>query len=932
MLRKLLPALALFSFAGAAQAGDKPLYAPAPAWVKPAPAIDAAKLTDADPILLMVDQQQRLEDGETAVYFDMATRIASPQLLTQLGTLPLPWDPGKGDLTIHRVEILRGAERIDVLATGSRFEVLRREQQLEQAALSGMLTATLPVEGLRVGDVLRVSFSTTRKDPALGGNVQTVAPIAVEPMRLNFGRTRIIWPRALDLRWRAHHKGAEVQPVDTPDGYREMTIEMPVEKPGDIPDDAPARYRPLPIVEATSYAGWGAVSKGMAPLYRTAGTIAPGGPIAAEVARIAAASRDPRTRAALALELVQDKVRYLFRGMDDGNYVPQTPLQTWTLRYGDCKAKTLLLLAMLRELGIEAEAVLVHSDMGEIVPVRLPMPGTFNHVIVRATIGGASLWLDGTGNGARLADLDDVPPFRHALPLREGGAELLAMPLRPNARPAADVEIEIDASAGINFPMPYEARITLRGGNAEMLRMTVAQSGPDEADAMVDAILTTYLGKNEAVGRKITHDDEAGTALITASGLTYSDWTRQAGRYQVQLDKTVDDMSFTPDRGRAAWKEIPVAGGATEDRRVRTRIKLPRGGAGFTLAGNRTLPPRLGTSAVAREVTLADGWIGIDDRISTGFTEVAPAEIPAARAQLARAKAQLLRAIAPADYPPPFREVAAGKRAKAFDAILAVYDKAVAERPDDAGQYTDRAWFLERIHDREGAIRDLDEAIELAPDVATYLWRARLHVALGATKAARADADAALALDPASEEAIRRLAWLRFEAGEKDEALAMIAEQAANGGKDGPNYVMIQSQLLSDLGRVDESLALLDETIASSPGSPDLLNQRCWVKGTRGVALDTALRDCTKSIELSENPAAALDSRAMVYFRMDRFDDAIADLDGALAHSPDQAASLFLRGVVRKRMGDKAADEDLGAARLLDPQVDRDYAKYGIKP
>ena len=71
----------------------------------------------------------------------------------------------------------------------------------------------------------------------------------------------------------------------------------------------------------------------------------------------------------------------------------------------------------------------------------------------------------------------------------------------------------------------------------------------------------------------------------------------------------------------------------------------------------------------------------------------------------------------------------------------------------------------------------------------------------------------------------------------------------------------------------------------------DLLNARCWLKGTRNLALDTALRDCTRSIELSENPEHALDSRAMVYFRLNRLEEAVADLDAALDAAPEQAAS-----------------------------------------
>jgi regulator of sirC expression with transglutaminase-like and TPR domain len=98
------------------------------------------------------------------------------------------------------------------------------------------------------------------------------------------------------------------------------------------------------------------------------------------------------------------------------------------------------------------------------------------------------------------------------------------------------------------------------------------------------------------------------------------------------------------------------------------------------------------------------------------------------------------------------------------------------------------------------------------------------------------------------------------------------------------------------------------------------------------VALDTALRDCTRAIELSDSPAAALDSRAMVYFRMNRLDEAIGDLDAALETVPDMPAALYLRGVVRKAKGDAGGSADLAAARMMAPRIDIEYAKWGVKP
>ncbi len=355
----------------AARASDVPLYRPIPEWVKPAPAIDPAKVDGESPIYLVLDSQHRLADGVVWSYNETATRLASTDVVAQAGTVSFSWQPDKGDLIVHAIEIIRGGQRIDALAGGKKFTVIRREQQLEQLMLDGTLTATLSVEGLRVGDVLRLVSSTTNAETALKGALQAGAVVPVAPFRTGFSRARMLWPAAADIRWKAYGEGAKPS-IATAGGFRELVVTGPLPKPADLPADAPLRFRSIPLVEATSFADWQAVSKVTAPLYVTDGLIAPGSDLAREVAAIAAAHGDPLKRTAAALQLVQEKVRYLYNGMENGNYLPQSPDRTWTTRYGDCKAKTLLLLAILHGLKIDAQPVLANLSGGDLVPSRLP--------------------------------------------------------------------------------------------------------------------------------------------------------------------------------------------------------------------------------------------------------------------------------------------------------------------------------------------------------------------------------------------------------------------------------------------------------------------------------------------------------------------------------------------------------------------------------
>lgn len=56
-----------------------------------------------------------------------------------------------------------------------------------------------------------------------------------------------------------------------------------------------------------------------------------------------------------------------------------------------------MLLELLDALGIEADPVLVSNGTStDGLDARLPNPGHFHHVLVRARIAGEEYWLDGT--------------------------------------------------------------------------------------------------------------------------------------------------------------------------------------------------------------------------------------------------------------------------------------------------------------------------------------------------------------------------------------------------------------------------------------------------------------------------------------------------------------------------------------------------------
>ena len=235
-------------------------------------------------------------------------------------------------------------------------------------------------------------------------------------MPIDHAHLRAQWPAGLAVQLRSSGGLPVLHPVKK-DGVASVDLSLDGVKPIPAPKGAPPRFQYGRLVEITDFASWSGVAGLMGPLFVKASTLPPQGVLQGEIARIKALSPDPKVRAEAALALVQDRVRYVLLAINDGGLIPADAETTWSRRFGDCKGKTTLLLALLHGLGIQADPVTVSSQIGDGMDQRLPLIELFDHVLVRAEIGGRTYWLDGTRSGDRHLDAIRVPPFRWALPL-----------------------------------------------------------------------------------------------------------------------------------------------------------------------------------------------------------------------------------------------------------------------------------------------------------------------------------------------------------------------------------------------------------------------------------------------------------------------------------------------------------------------------------
>ena len=504
---------------------DRVERAPPPDWVTPSELMEVPENLSGLVFVRRQDTLVHLDETGQAQYSGYRIKILHPNAL-QLGNLTIAWNPASGPPTVHAIKVYRDGDVIDILENAS-FEIIRREDQLETAKLDGVLTAVLRISDLRVGDELEFAMTVRIDDPTLGSSDAGVLYLPPDPAP---GRFR------LGLSW---IDGQKPDVLMTPDmaaaseeGARAMTFDFdnpPIAIP---PKDAPPRYQFTRIIEYSDFADWNAISRRFFALFSEASEIPESSPLMREVTRIKGAYSSQLERANAALKLVQQDVRYIYVGLDGGNYRPVSAAETWSLRYGDCKGKTALLLGLLNELGIQAEAVLANNSGGDDgLDERLPNPHMFDHVLVRARIDGKRYYLDGTLPPVAHSSLIPLLPYRWVLPLSDKGSTIEHLAWKPASAPNAINLYEIDARNGFNEPATITSTTITRGlaGLAQQIQFSALTH-----DQLISAFRQNATGDTwQAIEDVQWHfDQDAGASVLAITGTGTVDWDveRDGGR------------------------------------------------------------------------------------------------------------------------------------------------------------------------------------------------------------------------------------------------------------------------------------------------------------------------------------------------------------------------------------------------------------------
>jgi hypothetical protein len=534
-------------------------YSPVPDWVRPVGWVADTNWSSisnsAGTRCLLYEAQERPRKAEE--YVRVVELMENENGVQDSGSLRFSFNPEFQELCLHRVAVHRAGKTIACL-NPSKVRIIQPEPDLDGHVFTGRQTAVLFVEDLRVGDVLEYAYTIRGANPILGGHyasrfiIQSETPAERELFR-------VVWDDRTPLYQRLHL--TEAPPAIKPWGEgREYTWDFTNLPAIPFEDYQPASCEPYPYVEVSDFADWRSVVDWALPLYNASPTNLPS-ELRALVGHWQSSVPSNDEKARLALEFVQDNLRYTGIELGPDSYRPADPVETFQKRFGDCKGKVVLLRFLLQQMNIESYPALVNSAIHEAIESRLPSPFVFNHVILQIRLDGKIVWVDPTRShqGGPLWNRY-LPPYGKALVICPGNNALEDV---PRSRPECAWQQRVTSTfviKGYKQPVSFTVRTEYLGASADEMREEIAGTPPnDRAKDYLNYYVRLYPGITGGPPLKITDNRPANLLAVEESYTITNLWARDEAAKLWKACLYADNLYNTLTDPKTRLRKFPLA-------------------------------------------------------------------------------------------------------------------------------------------------------------------------------------------------------------------------------------------------------------------------------------------------------------------------------------------------------------------------------------
>ena len=365
------------------------------------------------------------EDGRARTTWRLVFRIVTDSAVEENDQMTANWAPWYHSKPVLAARVVTKDGTAHTLDANAITEAPAREASLDIFSDNRVVRAPLPA--LQAGAVVEQLITVDGHSPMAGAGTSSLFArgrwIPVHKARLVLEGPASLEPRVVNK--------TDIKPVvEVQDGRRRMTFEGGrIEARDDFEGYLPYDVTDYPYIAFSTGESWQAIARQYSEIVDK--QIA--GAAIEKTARAAIGkATDRREIVTRVLAAIQKDIRYAGVEVGEATIIPRTPETVLRNKYGDCKDKATLLVAMLRAVGLPAHVVLLRAGSDLDIHADLPGLGRFNHAIVRVGSGEDAIWVDPTDEYARAGELPTADQGRMALVAEPSTTTLVRTPETPS--------------------------------------------------------------------------------------------------------------------------------------------------------------------------------------------------------------------------------------------------------------------------------------------------------------------------------------------------------------------------------------------------------------------------------------------------------------------------------------------------------------------
>jgi transglutaminase-like putative cysteine protease len=413
-------------------------------------AVNPADHPDDDYVYLLDDGVIRFEaDGRGSRTYRQVVQILTQDGAEAWGEQSFSYSAGSERLTVNWIRVVKANGEV-VSARPAHEQESLAPVALEAPVYSDQKVRRVTLSGVAPGTLVDWSFTVERTRPLVPADYFTAWRVTTGRLtrrsRLIVDVPASVTPRIKETN--VHFRRQEVEAK----GRRVYTWAT-----ADVPEVVSELFAAVPNsvsvgISVSSPMTWAQLARWYADLSRGRYDVAP--PLEAKLADLVQGARTLDDSLRAVHRWVAQDFRYVSLSLGIGGYLPRLPAQVLETRYGDCKDKATLFIALARRLGVRAYPVLLSSSGS--ADSSQPTAQQFDHMIAAVDRPAGRLYLDLTSDLTPYGELPPAEQGSFALVVHDDGqAEEVTLPEAPASANRAEVHFIGELTADGMFAGRY---------------------------------------------------------------------------------------------------------------------------------------------------------------------------------------------------------------------------------------------------------------------------------------------------------------------------------------------------------------------------------------------------------------------------------------------------------------------------------------------